>query len=290
MDLTAITQASVSGILMGGVYGLMAAGLSLIFGVMGVINFAHGSFLMLGMYTSYWAFVLLGIDPYLSILVSLVVLFIMGSFVEISLIKPVIGGHEHGSLLVTLGLWLFLDNMALFLWSPNFRTVKVAYGTRIFVFHDITFSFPKLMAFFFAFAFSFLLYLFLKKTHIGKAIRAISDEKIGAMLMGINVKRMNWITFGIGIACAGIAGSIILPFFHVEPAVGDHFVIMAFIVVVFGGLGSFIGSLLGGLVLGLFESWGAFFLSGSLKLLVTYLIFLLVLLFRPTGLFGKKVR
>lgn len=288
MEMVTVIQAAVSGILMGGVYGLIAVGLTLIFGIMKIINFAHGSFMMLGMYASYWVFVLLGIDPYLSILISFGTLFIIGILTQVFLIEPVIDTPAHNPLLITLGLWLFLENLALMLWSPDFRTVKVPYAAKSFTLHGVILSFPRILAFLFAFAVAILLYLFLKKTDIGKAIRAISDEKIGAMLMGINVKKINYITFGIGAACAGIAGSIITPFFHVEPYIGEHFVITAFVVVVLGGMGNFIGSLLGGIILGLCESLGAIFLPGSFKMLIIYLIFLLVLLFKPSGLLGRK--
>jgi branched-chain amino acid transport system permease protein len=288
MEIGTILQATVSGLLMGGVYGLIALGLTLIFGVMKIINFAQGSLMMLGMYVSYWVFVLFGIDPYLSIFISFVILFIIGVLTQIFLIEPIIDTPHHNPLLVTLGLYLFLDNMALLIWSPDFRVTKVSYAAATFMIQDIIFSFPRLMAFLFAFVVAFLLYLFLKKTDVGKAIRAISDEKVGAMLMGINVKRINIITFGIGSACAGIAGSIIVPFFHVEPTVGDRFVITAFVVVVLGGLGNFIGALVGGIILGVCEALGAILLPGSFKLLVIYMIFFLVLLFKPTGLFGRR--
>jgi len=289
MEVTGIIQACVSGLLMGGVYGLVAVGLTLIFGVMKIINFAHGSFLMLGMFITYWAFVLFGIDPYVSVFISFAILFILGVLTQIFLIKPVIDTPPHNPLLVTLGLYLFLDNFALMLWGPDFRTVKVSYATKTFEIHGIIFSFPRLLAFLFAFVVVFGLYFFLKKTDIGKAIRAISEEKTGAMLMGIKVKRINYITFGIGAACVGIAGSFIVPFFRVEPGVGDNFIMMAFVVMVLGGLGNFVGSLVGGIILGLSEALGAMFLPGSLKLMVIMVIFMLVLLFKPSGLFGSKI-
>ena len=288
MEMATIIQIVVSGLLIGGVYGLIALGLTLIFGVMKIINFAQGSFMMLGMYVSYWVFVLFGIEPYISIFISLAILFIIGVLIHIFLITPVIDTPEHNPLLVTLGLWLFLDNLALLLWSPDFRVAKVSYASKTFMIQDVIISFPRLMAFSFAIVVAFLLYLFLKKTDMGKAIRAIKDNRVGAMLMGINVRKMDYITFGIGAACAGIAGSVIVPFFHVEPGVGDQFVITAFVVVVLGGLGNFIGALVGGIILGVCEALGAIILPGSLKMLVIYMIFLLVLLFRPTGLFGKR--
>ncbi len=288
MDLSTVIQACVSGILMGGVYGLIAVGLTLIFGIMKIINFAHGAFMMLGMYASYWVFIYFRIDPYASIFVSFSILFLIGVLTQILFIERVIDTPEHNPLLITLGLWIFLENLALMIWSPDFRTIRVPYAAKSYVLYDIIFSFPRILAFLFAFFFAFLLYLFLKKTDTGKAIRAISEEKIGAMLMGINVKRINYITLGIGAACAGVAGSAITPFFHVEPYIGEHFVVTAFVVVVLGGMGSFIGSLVGGIILGLCEALAAVLLPGSFKLLVIYLIFMIVLLFKPAGLFGKR--
>ncbi len=286
MELATIFQALISGLLMGGVYGLVAVGLTLVFGVMRVINFAHGSFLMLGMYISYWSNVYFGIDPYVSIVITIIILFAIGVFIQAFLLNKVMEAPEHVPLLVTLGLWLFIDNLALLLWGPDFRTVKVSYATKTFVLGDIVFSYPRLLAFGFAFLISYLLYLLLKKTDLGKSIRAISDEKIGSKLMGINVNMVNCITMGVGAACAGIAGTLIVPFYHMEPGVGDSYVVTAFVVVVLGGLGNFVGSLVGGIILGICEAMGAILLPGSMKILVTYLIFFLVLLFKPTGLFG----
>jgi branched-chain amino acid transport system permease protein len=280
-------QAIVSGILIGGVYSLVAIGLSLIFGVMKIINFAHGAFMMLGMFVTYWLYVLLGIDPYLSLLFSIPVLFFLGLLTERFLIDKVLDAPEHNQLLLTLGISLVIENLALFLWSPNFRTINVPYATKAATLGTVMISLPKVIAFLFAILLTGVLYYFLKKTDLGKAIRAASEEKEGALTVGINLKKIYYIAFAIGTACAGAAGTVAAPFFYVSPQVGGVFVITAFVVVVLGGMGNFIGAFVGGIIVGLAESVGAAFFPGQLKQFIIYFIFILVLLFKPAGLFGK---
>jgi branched-chain amino acid transport system permease protein len=287
-SLPLLLQSIISGILIGGLYGLVAIGLSLIFGVMKIINFAHGSFMMLGMFTTYWLYVLLGIDPYLSLLLTIPLLFVFGLLVERFLIDKILDSPEHNQLLLTLGISLVIENLALFLWSPNFRTIDVYYANKATTLGPVMISFPKVIAFLFAIFLTGLLYYFLKNTDLGKAIRAASEEKEGALTVGINLKKIYYIAFGIGTACVGAAGTVAAPFFYVSPQVGGVFVITAFVVVVLGGMGNFIGALVGGLIIGLAESIGAAFIPGQLKQFIIYFIFILVLLFKPAGLFGKS--
>jgi len=286
--LPLLLQSIVSGILMGGVYSLTAIGLTLIFGVMRIINFAHGSFMMLGMFTTYWLFILLGIHPYLSLLISIPVLFVLGILVERFLIAQVLNAPEYNQLLLTLGISLFIENFALFLWSPNFRTLDIGYLKKASTVGTVMISFPKVIAFLFAILLTGLLYYFLKNTDLGKAIRASSEEKEGALTVGINLKRIYYVAFGIGTACVGAAGTLTATFFYVNPHVGGIFVITAFVVVVLGGMGNIIGALVGGIIIGLAESVGAAFLPGQLKQFIIYFIFILVLLFKPEGLFGRS--
>lgn len=286
--LPLLLQSIVSGILMGGVYSLTAIGLTLIFGVMRIINFAHGSFMMLGMFTTYWLFILLGIHPYLSLLISIPVLFVIGILVERFLIAQVLNAPEHNQLLLTLGISLFIENFALFLWSPNFRTLDIGYLKKAAMVGTVMISFPKVIAFLFAILLTGLLYYFLKNTDLGKAIRASSEEKEGALTVGINLKRIYYVAFGIGTACVGAAGTLTATFFYVNPHVGGIFVITAFVIVVLGGMGNIIGALVGGIIIGLAESVGAAFLPGQLKQFIIYFIFILVLLFKPEGLFGRS--
>jgi branched-chain amino acid transport system permease protein len=281
-----LLQALISGLLLGGVYGLVASGLSLIFGVLRIINFAHGAVMMLGMYTTYWLFTLAGVDPYASILITGPLFFLVGMAIQRVVIEPNRFAAEHNQLLLTLGLALFLENTALVLWQGDFRTLRVGYVNKAFLIGDAIVELPRLIAFGGAIVMALALFAFLRLTDVGKAIRALSEEPEGAMLMGINVGRIRAMAFGIGAGCVAVAGSLVTPFFYVAPDVGESFNIMAFVVVVLGGMGNFVGALLGGFIVGLAEALGATLLPGSLKQLVVFLIFVLVLLFRPAGLFG----
>lgn len=285
-----LIQSLVDGILMGGIYGLVAIGLTLIFGVMKIINFAQGALLMLGMYVSYWSFTLLGINPYFSLPLSALALFFIGAGIQKTILSKMINAPEHNQLLVTMGIMLFIENFALVLWKPDFKSVKVSGMIQTISIGEIGINTPKLVAFTFAILLSILLFWFLKHTMIGKAIRATSIEVEGASLTGINTSRINYIAFGIGGALAGIAGSLITPFLYISPTVGHSFILKGFVVVVLGGLGNFIGALVGGLIIGVSEAVGGAYLPGSLKELMTYLIFIIVLIFRPNGLFGGKIR
>jgi branched-chain amino acid transport system permease protein len=287
MHLEKFLQAVVSGILTGGVYSLVAVGLTLVFGVMNIVNFAHGAFLMLGMYISYWLFTLLGMHPYVSMIASLVILFFLGMGVQRYFIERVHVLGDQSVLLLTFGLSMFLENLAVFLWTPDYRSIQVNWFSGTAFIYDIMVSIPKLMAFIFSILLTLALYLFLKKTSTGKSIRAIADQVEGARSVGINVSKVSQIAFGIGAACVAAAGSIITPFFYTAPSVGFVFLLTAFIVVVIGGMGNFWGAFFGGIIVALGESLGATYLPGSLQHLGMYLIFILVLLFRPQGIFGK---
>ena len=279
-------QAVVSGLLLGGVYGLVASGLTLIFGVLRIINFAHGAVMMLAMYASYWLWVGLGLDPYLSVLLTAPAFFVLGIVLQRVVIEPNRDAAEHNQLLLTLGLALFIENLALVLWQGDFRTLRVPYANASFVLGEALVEVSRLVAAVGAVAIALALLVFLRHTDVGKAIRALSEEREGAMLVGIDVGRIRAVAFGIGCACAAVAGALITPFFYIAPDVGESFNIMAFVVVVLGGMGNFLGALLGGLIVGLAESLGAAMLPGSLKQFVVFVIFVLVLLFRPQGLFG----
>lgn len=287
---TLIIQSLVDGVLMGGIYGLVAIGLTLIFGVMKIINFAQGALLMLGMYISYWSFTLLGINPYLSIPLSAICLFLIGVLIQKTILSKMLDAPEHNQLLVTLGIMLVIENLALVLWSPDFRSVKLEGFQQTLNIGSIGVNMPKLIAFLSAIILSIALFWFLKHTMLGKAIRATSTNRQGASLTGINTNRINYIAFGIGSALAAIAGSLLTPFFYTSPTVGATFILKGFVVVVLGGLGNFIGAIIGGLIIGISEAMGGAFLPGSLKELMTYIIFVIVLMFRPNGLFGGKGR
>lgn len=214
-NVTLIIQAFVNGILIGSIYALVAIGLALIFGVMNIVNFAHGSLMMMAMYLSYWLVVLLKIDPYLSMFATIPFLFFSGLLIQRFLIDYVLEAKHSIQILLTVGLSLFLDNFALFLFSPNFRAISVSYQTYSLVLGGIIINYPLMIAFFLATMLTFFLYIFLKKTIIGKAIRATTVEKEGAILVGINTRQIYYLTFALGSACVGAAGAAVLPFFTV---------------------------------------------------------------------------
>jgi branched-chain amino acid transport system permease protein len=285
LQLGILLQSVVSGLLMGGVYALIGVGLNIIFGVMKIINFAHGALMMLGMYATYFLFTYLRIDPYLSILITTPLIFVIGLIIQRVLIRKIMGAPEQNQLLATLGIMLFLENLALFLWGPDYRTVKVDYIGAMIAFLGLRISLLKLIAFLGGLLMASALYVFLKNTYMGKAIRASSEEQEGASVVGISVNKINLISFGIGTACVGAAGALITPFFYVSPDVGRLFLLRSFMIVVMGGMGTFIGPIVGGFLLGLAEAVGAIVLPGSLGQLVPFSLFIIVLLFRPSGLF-----
>lgn len=286
-------QALINGIMMGGVYGLTAVGLSIIFGVMKVINFAHGSFLMVGMFASYWLFSLTGLDPYVGLVFVIPFCFAAGYCVQATLIKTIFvkekGVREPlGVLLLTTGLWLLLDNLALLLFGADYRTAKTPYSEMSYKFGNILISTPRLFAFVGMILGSSVLYFFLKNTQIGKAIRATGQDRDTAGLMGINIYRVYNIAFGMGIGITGFVGGLLTPFFYVYPSVGYPFSIRAFVIVILGGLGSIPGALIGGLIVGIIESVGAQFMHATWTAVIIYVIFLLVLFFKPEGILGLK--
>jgi len=286
--LLIIVQLIVSGLLLGGIYALVSVGLVLIFGVLEIINFAHGEFLMLGMYAGYWLFYLFGFDPYVSLLIIIPLFFFLGFVVQKIIFQPLLDAPPLDQVFATLALSLIIQNAVLYFWKANYRTVRTAYSTTTIKIGQISINFPRLVAFAIALGAIFLLFIFLKKTYIGRAIRALAQQKRAAMLMGINIYRTYQIAFSIGIVCVGIAGTILVPVYYVFPSVGALFVLTAFVVVILGGYNSLPGALVGGLIIGLVETFSGFFISPHLKQLIYFAIFVLLLLIKPTGLFGRK--
>jgi branched-chain amino acid transport system permease protein len=285
--------AVINGVLMGSVYGLTAVGLTLIFGVMKVINFAHGSFLMVSMFASYWLFALTGMDPYLGLILVVPFCFGFGYFSQAFLIKPMFkmekGVREPmGVLLVTTGLMMLLDNLALLLFGADYKSAQTSYWGESYRLGDIMISAPRLFAFLGTLIGSGALFLYLKKTTMGRAIRATGQDRDAAGLMGVNVYQIYNVAFALGIAITGLAGGLLVPFFYVHPSVGFFFTIRAFVVVILGGLGSIPGALLGGLLVGLVESVGAQFIQATWTAAFIYIIFILVLFFKPEGILGLK--
>lgn len=284
MSGSVLVVALINGLLTGGVYSLTAIGLTLIFGVMGTANFAHGTFLMAGIYVAYWLFNLMGIDPYISLFVAIALLFVFGWYVQKYLVSKIMDAPHYYSFLLTAGILIFMENTALFLW-PDYRMLRVSYSTvGIPVGSGLQIDLVRVLAFLIALVITFALFYFLKLTAIGKAIRATAQNPNAALMVGINVQKIYCITFAIGSACAGAAGALIAPFYPAAYNIGDIFLLTAFVVVCLGGMGNFIGAMIGGLVIGLAESLGALIIPGGQKQIITYSIFIAILLFRPQGL------
>lgn len=288
MDLSIIGAATINGLLIGGIYTLVASGLTLIYGVLHIINFAHGSMLMLAMFGVYYLLSKLGVDPYLSLLVMVPVMYGFGYLLYRQLIGKLASGKDENVLLITLGLSILIENLALMFFKGDTRTITVAYSDKMVELGPTLVSLPKLVSFAAAMVLCAVLGLVIQRTDIGKAIRAVAKERVGARLVGIDVDRVFAIAYGIGLATLGAAACLLMPIFYVSPTIGHVFVMVAFTVVVLGGMGSFLGAVVGGLIVGLTESFGGLFLGESLGQIGISLIFILILLFRPSGLFGAK--
>ena len=281
MSSSILISSLINGLMIGSVYALIALGLTLIFGIMKIINFAHGALLMLGMYCSFWLFELFHMDPYLSLFINIPILFALGVLIQKLVINPVMEGPHYIQILVTVGLMLFLENVALMVFTRDLRSVMVIYQKWVFTWGNVSIGFTRIAASILALVLTALLYSMLKFTKLGKAIRATSQNKTGAALIGIPIQSIYLLTFGIGTACVGAAGAMIVPYYTVDPYVGLGFVLIAFITVVMGGLESFGWVFISGLVIGIAESFGALFMPGSMKMVVVFVIFILVLLFSP---------
>ncbi len=283
-----IFQALISGVLIGGVFALLSVGLTLIWGVMRIINFAHGEFFMVAMYIVYFLVDKGHWDPYLTLIVSVPLVFLFGVLVYRFTIQPILAHPAMNQIMLTLGLSIALSSLAQMLFSPDPLFVETAYNRLIFNIGPAVVRVPQLIAFAGSALTAVLLYLFLQKTDAGRAIRAASQDRVAATLMGVDARRTFLLAFGLGSACLGVAASLMITFYYVSPFLGVFFGQITFVVVVLGGMGSFIGALVGGLICGLTESLGAAILPGSLSRVLTFTIFILVLLFKPQGLLARN--
>ncbi len=287
-QLEIVLPAMLNGIATGAVYALVAMGLTLIYGVLHIVNFAHGSLLMLALYGVYFLYTLLGIDPYLALPIVVPAMFALGYALQRTIIATASHGREDNILLVTLGLSIVIDNLALYLWSADTRTINPSYAFDTVDLGIAFIAVPKLVSFLGALLVTGLLWLLIQRSDLGKAIRAVARERQGARLVGIDVEHIFAMSFGIGIACVGAAACLLLPSYYAHPGVGESFVVVAFTIVVLGGMGSFVGALIGGVIIGLTESLGGLFLGENLGRIGVFVIFIAILLFRPTGLFGQR--
>jgi branched-chain amino acid transport system permease protein len=288
IEFSILVPAILNGLTTGAVYALVALGLTLIYGVLHIINFAHGSLLMLALYGVYFLYTLFGIDPYLALPIAMPAMFALGYVLQRYVIGQMKAAKDENILLVTLGLSIIIENLALYAWKSDTRTINTPYGFSTIDFGIAVIAVPKVVAFAGALVVTGLLWLLMRRTDLGRAIRALAKERQGARLVGIHVEHVFAMSFGIGIACLGAAACLLLPGYYVNPGVGNSFVLIAFTIVVLGGMGSFGGALAGGLIIGVTESLSGLFLGESLGQIGIFLIFIAILLFRPTGLFVQR--
>jgi branched-chain amino acid transport system permease protein len=286
--LTAFFQACINGLLTGALYALIGMGLALIFGVMRIVNFGHGAFLMLGMYATWLLFERSGVNPYIGFLPAGILLFFFGYVVYKLLIQPVRDRSHFMQILMTTGISLILVDSVQLVFGADYHQTNIALVNRAFRIGPFTMNAAAVLSFAIAAVFIVGLQLFVTRTLTGQSLRAIAQNPEVAPLMGINVTRIQGFSFGLGIAVAGIAGGLLLPALYLFPTVGEDYTLKAFVVVVLGGMGSIEGAALGGLVLGLAESVTSLYLGGQWALTVDFILFLLVLSLKPSGIFGRQ--
>jgi branched-chain amino acid transport system permease protein len=286
--MNAITQLLVSGIMLGGIYALMSIGLTLIFGVLRIVNFAHGEFLMLAMYLAWTIVSLLGVSAYAAAIIVIPLLFAFGALVYILVVRTAVGKPHLIVVFATMGLSIAMQNLALLLMSADLRDVPPLFAGAPIRIGPLYLRVELVLGFLISVGISLALMIFIKRSYFGKAIRATVQDRDAAMLMGINVPRLFLLTFAGGSALVGLAGCIMLPLYSVFPTVGLNFVLIAFVVVVLGGMGSIEGALLGGIFIGLIQSLSGYYIAPAYGQLFYFVVFLLVMLLRPNGLLGQR--
>lgn len=289
MTLEVVFQAVLLGLLQGGVYALVACGLTLIYGVMKIVNFAHAEFLTLGMYLAISAFQL-GASPYLVAVFIFAAVAFLGAGLQRVLIRPALQHPQINQMLITIGLSTMMIGTMQLIWGPNNQVLTLAWSSAALEFGDVRLTYVRLISFAIAAIMAAAAWWFLKHTRTGMAMRAASQNPLSARLMGVDVMRVNMITFGVGSGLAALAGALIAPAFFANPTFGtDYFILSAFVIVVLGTMGNFAGALIGGLIIGVAEGLGGLFFGPALRQLVSLLLFVVVLLFLPRGLFKGKV-
>jgi branched-chain amino acid transport system permease protein len=287
-DPTYILQIIVTGLLVGGVYGLTALGLSIIFGVMNIVNFAQGDFMMLAMYATFFLYTLFGVFPLVSLLIVIPLFFVLGMGVQKFIINRVIDKPPMTHLLITLGLSIVLKNVALAIFKADHRSVITPLAISAITLGPLHLNQAHVVAFVSAIIMTFIVSTFLNRTYFGKAIRATADDKEAAMMMGINIHHVYLVAFGLGIALVGSAGVLVSLYYPISPAVAWDFIVLMFVAVVLGGLGSVKGALVGGIIVGLVQSVSTIWLSVDLRNIAVFTAFVIILLVKPSGLFGVK--
>ncbi len=284
MDL--FLQTLVSGLLKGGIYALIGMGMTLIMGVMGIINLAHGQLMMVAMYITYVLSVQFGIDPYVSLLIGMPALFVLGVVLQKYLLNPLIRVETilpENQVLMTVGIGMVLTESMRFIFTSDYKSIKVSYANSTFFLGEISFSVPLVIDFGFVILLTFMLFWFMNRTDIGRSIRATAQDKEAATLMGVNSERITYITFGLGSSLVAAAGALLMPIYYLFPDMGGDFTRRAFVICILGGLGSTVGAIFGGITLGLAEAFGATYIAMEFEDMVGLIIFILVLLFLPGG-------
>ena len=288
LEETLLIQAIVSGVLVGGIYILITVGLTMIYGVMDLVNFAHGSFLMLGMYSAFWLFFLWGVSPYLSLLLVPVLFFGIGWVMEKALIQRVVeGGYLLGQFIITFGLWLAIENTAVIFWHLDPRSLARGAFQTFFI-GEIVITYPMALAFCIAIVLSIAFHVFMTKSWTGLALSATAQNRASAEIVGINVRDMYALAMAIGLAMVSAGGVLLATFFPMTPYVGLYFLIIAFVVAVLGGLGNYVGAVFGGLMMGFIEGFFGFVVGPDIKQLAYLFVFIGILAFRPQGMLGRK--
>jgi branched-chain amino acid transport system permease protein len=281
-----LVPAVLNGLLTGAIYALIALGLTLIYGVLHIINFAHGALLTLALFAAFFAHRLLGLDPYVAVLGLAPLFFLIGYGLQRFVIWPASFGEDRNILLVTLAIAIIVENALLYFFRADTRTINLPYGFEVVDLGGVLLAVPRVVGFAVVLIVTMLLWLLLTATDLGKAMRAVARERLGAELVGIDVSHIYAMTFGLGTMCVAIAACLLIPTYYVNPRAGDAFVLIAFTIVVLGGMGSAPGALIGGLLIGVVESLGGLYLGESLGQIGIFVIFILVLLLRPRGLFA----
>lgn len=282
-----LIQTVVAGILMGGIYALVGIGMALIMGVMKIINLAHGQLMMVAMYITYVLYEYAHLDPYVALLVTMPALFVLGVLIQRYLLNPLIKVEAilpENQVLMTVGIGMVLTEVARMIFHSDYKSVRPVYTSMSFYAGSIAFNLPMCIAFGIAVVLTIGLFVFLLKTDIGKSVRATAQNKEAALLLGVNADRITVFTYGLGAALVAAAGTLLLPIYYLFPDLGGAFTLKAFVITILGGLGSTVGAIVGGVVLGVSESLGATYVSMALKDAVGMVIFLLVLIFLPGGL------
>lgn len=279
-------QLLVNGLLLGGVYAIISLGLTLIFGVVRVVNFAHGEFLMVGMYLVYLMSIHLGVHPYVALVPVVIILFALGAFMQKVVIEPLLDAGEEIQIFATVGVSILFMNLALVVFGADVFRAHVTVGTGSLAVGPLSLVTGQIFTFVVAIILAILLHLFMHRTYLGRALRAVAQHRYAAMLMGVNVKSVYVVAFGLGTAFVGVAAGLLSPQYPVFPTVGTYFVLTAFVIVVLGGMGNLYGAVAGSLIIGVVDTMAGYYISPDLKEVVYFGVFLLILILRPSGLFG----